>query len=280
MSKSFLYKMNGEKEGGLRSWIDGFAGEPNIAWYPTGRLDFRALMYLSNLYRHRFPTNEVPVVAEPIVPDIFIYTDASVDFFDQWFNRGDFNRPGSRLGRLIQNAADLGGYFLYKDSRTSIRVMHFENLPPISCSMYKSISGNLGSENTERKVVYMELRINSKILGSFMVPVIYINTENESFCAEYLLGKANISHVIHVRYGGLGGGGRASGIWIQQVLKALNTKVYITDENYAWQPGDRAAREIYPSLFDQTAAVCLSVYRTTPSKYWSNHSNVKWKVIH
>ena len=126
----------------------------------------------------------------------------------------------------------------------------------------------------------MELKVISKTLGTYKVPVIYINTENESFCAHHLMGKANISHLIHVRYGGsCGGGGYASGVWMRNVLKALSVEVYITDEHVDWQSGDHAALKAYPNLRRNDSACQMETYKVVPGENWSNHGDVNWKKI-
>ena len=85
---------------------------------------------------------------------------------------------------------------------------------------------------------------------------------------------------MHVRYGGgIGGGGYASGAWLMNVLKKLNTEVFITDEHLDWQTGDKAALAKYANLQSEEKVDEYPNVYTVPSASWSGHGNVKWKLI-
>jgi hypothetical protein len=50
MSKELLYKINGNRTGEFKKFLDGINGEPRITWYPSAGEDFRALLYLDPSY--------------------------------------------------------------------------------------------------------------------------------------------------------------------------------------------------------------------------------------
>lgn len=118
-----------------------------------------------------------------------------------------------------------------------------------------------------------------QVLGKFTCSVIYSFTENEAFCEKVLLpNDAIISHIIHIRYGGgLCGGGKATGIWVLNVLKKLRCKVFITDGHYSEQAGDKAAMSLYPSLRGDQAQ--MEVLRTLDGEKWSGHGDITWNLI-
>jgi len=279
MSKQFLYSLNGDNQAGFKNFLDKFSGQPRIAWYPSAGLDFRALLYLSGYNCKLFPPLESLLLSEPGSPDIFLYTDCNEDFFNSNFNHLGIEIPKSKFLATLGDAEDLGAWALFDDGRTRIEVKYFENLPEISCRSDKEIVC-CSSKRPLRKVVYVELKVISNVLGTYKVPLVYINAENEGFCSKYLLGNTSISHVIHVRYGGgMGGGGYASGVWLKNVLKNLQTEVFITDGHHDLQDGDNAALKLYPNLKGNKETCPMLMYKTVSDVSWSNHGDVKWNLV-
>ena len=251
MSKKLLCDLNGSKRGAFYKYIDGFKGEPRIAWYPSVGEDFRALLYLSPEYARINPPSE----PEPLPPDIFLFTDYFPD----------------------SSSSFLDSREIYLDDRTRISVNKIEELPRVDLSLDKEIVDLQGSHATGH-AVFMEIEASSNILGKHSYPVVYVFAENESFCAKKLIPlDAKISHVIHVRYGGgLGGGGKATGIWVLNVLQRLNCEVFITDGHYAMQSGDEAALRLYPELLG--IAPGFKEIRFLRSAGWSGHGDVTWNI--
>lgn len=256
MSMELLKYLNGRNNGIFKRYLDGLKSDPLIAWYPSANEDFRPLLYLSPAYSEYNPP-KVPI--KEIFPDIFLFTD--------YFPWGDF------LSFLLRSPT------IYQDNRTIVSVDEIEELPSLALPLDPSIV-HFPNDNPEPgKIVYLKVRIKSKVLGECVYPVIYVFTENEVFCSKVLLEKnSKISHVIHVRYGGgLGGGGAASGIWILGVLKKLHCKVFVTDGHYAWQEGDKSAMQLYPNLLGSPPSEMKEI-RMLESEKWSGHGNVKWYI--
>lgn len=254
MSRQLLSSLNGNKNGQLKKFIDNFEGEPRIAWYPSAGEDFRAMLYLHPNYSILNPATE----QEPAAPDIFLFTD----YFPWEFSRF-----------LDKN-------FVYGDSRTSVIIESIEELPNLMLPLHSEIVDFIeGSKATDR-AVFMKIRINSDRLGKMTIPVIYAFAENEAFCAEKLLpNHAILSHIVHVRYGGgCGGGGKASGIWLLNVLEKLQCEMYVTDTHYNWQQGDLKALELYPIIPVITTAKLISI-RTISGISWSGHGDVSFNLV-
>jgi len=99
------------------------------------------------------------------------------------------------------------------------------------------------------RVLFLELEVESDKLGHFPARLVYVFAENEPFCARKILPcGGQTPYVIHIRYTGCGGGGRAAGGWLWNVLLKLGCEVFITDEHDSMQSGDEAAIRLYPEL--------------------------------
>jgi hypothetical protein len=129
--------------------------------------------------------------------------------------------------------------------------------------------------------VFLEVKINSTVLGEYTCPVIYAFVENASFCANKILplyGK--ISHIIHVRYGGgAGGGGKSTGIWLLNILKKVGCQVFINDRSFAIQSGDEFAMRKYPSLAGDCQPPKSESIRVMRPESWSDYDFVSWDFM-
>jgi len=254
MTKKLLLNLNGNKTGLFKKFLDEFNGEPRIAWYPSAGTDFRALLYLHPTYSKANPATG----QEPQPPDLFLFTD-----YFPW-----------------QNSTFLDNRTVYSDSRTTVYIEHIEELPKLNLKLHERlVDFKEGSTATDR-AVFLKVKIDSDTLGTITYPVLYAFAENVAFyCNKIIPNEAIISHIIHVRYGGgLGGGGKASGVWLHNVLKQLNCELFITDGTNQWQDGDKFALELCPSIPRQSNVV-LRPIRIIPSQGWSEHGDVSWNLI-
>lgn len=254
MSKKLLMDLNGNKAGQFKEFLDQFERDPRIAWYPSAGSDFRGLLYLHPNYSQLFPASE----QEPQPPDIFLFTD-----YDPW----SYSLP-LRQGTI------------FSDGRTTVRIDHIEELAELSLPLHEEVVNFINRNPLTDTVLFLIIRINSNMLGSYTYPVIYARAENESFyCYKLAPNNAKISHIIHVRYGGgLGGGGKASGVWLLHVLKKLNCEVFITDGKHHWQSGDKFFLKFCSSI-PREKDVRLKPIRIIPEKSWSNHGDVSWNLV-
>lgn len=253
MSKDLLYRLNGNKNGNLKKYLDSFNEPINIAWYPSACEDFRPLLYLSKRYAEINPASR----EENIFPNFYIYTD-----YFPW-----------AIPTFLDTLA------IYNDRRTRVIVNCIEELPKLELPIDPDIVCYPDESVVIGKVLFLEIAVESNKLGEFTYPVIYAFVENEPFCSRILLSKNyNISHIIHVRYGGgCWGGGKSSGIWLLNVLKRLNCKIFITDGHYALQPGDEAAYRLYPNLRGEVPE--MIEIRKINSRFWSGHGDVTWNIV-
>ena len=130
------------------------------------------------------------------------------------------------------------------------------------------------------KVLFITVKVHSDKLGEYKFPLIYAFTENESFCVEKLMNDQSVlSHIIHMRYNGGMGGGKASGVWIVNVLKQLGCEVFISDGQYFWQEGDNKAAELYPELAFQGIFPDLENIRILDGERWSKQGEVTWNLV-
>lgn len=256
MSLQLLNKLAGNTNGSFRKFIDTFNDErePRIAWYPSAGEDFRALLYLNKEYIKSNPARG----KEPNPPDVFLFTD-----YYPWVH-----------SRFLDQRE------LYSDFNTGIGVENIEQLELLQLPVLSELVLIPDGSKATNRALFMNIMVYSDKLGAYTVPVIYCFAENTVFFKDILLAnKAKISHVIHVRYGGgLGGGGKASGVWILKTLKLLSSEILITDNNYHWQAGDEFAFSLCPIL-DEQLEPTFETIRTLPGEKWSNHGDVSWNLI-
>ncbi|TNF27992.1 MAG: hypothetical protein EP329_18590 [Deltaproteobacteria bacterium] len=252
MSLDLLESLNGSQRGAFHQFLSTRDRPPRISWYPSAGEDFRDILYLSSAYA---ASTDSPVPA----PDIYLHSD-----YFPW--------TGSRfLDRLS----------MHDDGRTAIDVSVIEELPRLDLPLDERIVDFPKGSIATGRVIYLELRVRSTELGKYPARCLYVFAENEAFCGKMILpNKGMLSHVIHVRYGGgAGGGGKASGIWLKNVLGRLGCEFFLTDDHAQLQSGDAAALEIYPALCPHGPEPSLTPIRVTPSDSWSRHGDVTWYAV-
>ena len=254
MSKELLYNLNNNKNGHLKSFLDQFMGEPRIAWYPSAGQDFRALLYLTDNYSKHNPGSK----QDPPSPDLFLFTD-----YFPW-----------------SSSKFLDSKTIYKDDRTIMSVESIEELPKLQLPLHSEIIDFPEGSKATNRVLFLNVKIESDRLGNMSFPVLYAFAENETFyCQKLIPNKAIISHIVHIRYGGgLGGGGKSSGVWLINVLKKLNCEIFITDGHHNWQSGDRYALEMCSEIPKQSHTT-LTRIRKIRGYLWSEHGDVSWNLV-
>jgi hypothetical protein len=255
MSLKLLHKLNGNRNGYFRRFLDKYSETPRIAWYPSAGTDFRALLYLHPSYSAHRPLEE----EEPAPPDLFLFTD-----YFPW-----------------SSSTFLDNRLVFDDYRTYIVVKEMEMLPDLVFPLDKDIVHFPDGSKATHRVIFMNLKVHSNKLGEFTWPLLYVFSVNEMFCGKCLIpNEAQLSHVIHIRYGGgCGGGGSASGIWIQNVLRKLGCEYFITDNHYYWQNGDLKAAQLFPELGWEDENLLLTPLRKIHSIGWSGHGDVVWNKV-
>ena len=255
MTRKLLTSLNGNKTGELKKFLDNFKGEPRIAWYPSAGRDFRALLFLHPSFSQLHPASG----QEPQPPDLFLFTD-----YFPW-----------------QNSSFIYSKTIYSDKRTTVNIEHIEELPQLNLPLHKELVRFTDGNTTTDKALFLKISIYSDKLGNISYPVVYAFAENETFyCKKLVPNNATISHIIHVRYGGgCGGGGKASGAWLLNVLNKLNCDLFITDGCHDhWQEGDKFALELCPSIRNGSKAQ-LKPIRVVQSKSWSGYGDVSWNLV-
>jgi hypothetical protein len=249
MSLQLLTHLNGNNQGKLATFLQNFDNDnqPRIAWYPSAGKDFRALLYLSTEY-----ANKYPVEHKPAAPDLFIFSD-----YFPW-----------------ESDKFLDDRLIYKDNHTTIEILNIEELPRLNLELHPEIVDFPEGSTATDRLIFLEVKVTSNDLGEFKFPVLYAFAENESFyCKKLAPNEAFITHIIHVRYGGgLGGGGKASGVWLKHVLCKLKTEVFISDDHYSWQEGDNFALN-YCKEIPKKDTSNLKQFRRIPGRLWSDYTD-------
>jgi hypothetical protein len=187
---------------------------------------------------------------------------------------------------------------VHHDDHTKVTVKTIEELPPVQLPLDPEIVHFPEEGRATGRVVFMEMEVNSDKVGQFRAPVIYVFAENEPFCARKIMPcGGQTTHVIHIRYTGCGGGGRASGGWLLNVLLKLKCEVFITDGHHEMQEGDWAAIRLYPELGGPEDAegagagvqgrrrggephgYHLECIRRIKGERWSGHGDVTWSLV-
>ncbi|MFN4083219.1 MAG: hypothetical protein ACK4K9_06260 [Bacteroidia bacterium] len=255
MSKQLLNHLNGNRFGKLKQFINNCNREPRIAWYPSAGEDLRGMRFLHPNFFKAYPASE----NDPAPPDIFIYTD-----YFPW-----------------EQSTFLDSKLIYAGNSTYIHIEHIEELPRLNLKPlhYELVDFPQGSIATDR-TIYLELMIDDFELGKMYFKIIYAFAENETFfCKKMLPNNANISHVIHVRYGGGGGGGgKTWGAWLMHALKLVKCEVYITDNHRPWLPADDFVLNNCKEI-PKTADVQLKSIRKMDKEKWNACNDVDWNLV-
>ena len=275
MSLQFLYNLNGTNNGHFKKYLDGFASKcnPSISWYVSSGSDFRNPIFLNERYMNKFIKGNNNW--EP--PNLFLYTDYYTPFFDNLFPfhmTQSFVKRMSKFEALLSEHADIGGWHLYQDDRTSVRVKRFEYLPTIKSRIDKELVDFTDIGNEPKKVVYILLEFWSKQFGRFDVNLVYANVENEFMANMLVQSKAEITHITHVRYGSGFGFAKATGAYLKNILHKLKVKYFISDPYLTLNDGDKAALKLYPSLKSDGYKSILTPLHVIPSVSWSCHGDV------
>jgi hypothetical protein len=254
MSIELLDFLNGNRNGQFSSYLATIKDEePRIAWYPSAGVDLKSLVYLSNNYSNHHPPLNVEI--EPALPQLVILTDYN-------------SLPNLEIGRFEPMTG-------FNNIEASYAISNIEELPrlvlPLDSNLVDFPDAETGS------VYFMTVKINSSI-GNWSVPVIYAVVENTAFYLDVLISKkAIISHIVRVRYGGgLGGGGKAGGSWIERTLKKLNTELLISSD-CKHTNGDDYVLEMYEDRMGNTPE--YESIRKLNEVYWSNYGEITWNLI-
>ena len=130
------------------------------------------------------------------------------------------------------------------------------------------------------RVLFMNVAVQSCVLGEYTVWVVYAIVENIAFCTEKVMPHGgHFSHVLRVRHGGGGCcGGSATGVWMENILDALRCEIYICDNRQHRDYGDRQAVKLYPILAGKKYPRLITM-QSIKGKYWSGYSDsVLWRL--
>ena len=265
-TQGFLKQLNGKNSGIFNQFIENNYHNDNlqIAFYPSSFRDFRALLYLSEAYRESVS----PKLEKLSSPDLFIYCDYM---------------PWEESHEWLQAA------ILFQDENTTIRVINSEWLPNLSFHsgfvplVQSELVTSTGNSILANRVKFFNLEIQSNQLGTFCKPLLYVFAINEMFFRSYIARcRPTISHVIKVRYGsGLGGGGKATGMWLRHVLGFMNTKYLITDDQSYYNEADTLYLNLFLSgKFNETNDdVNLRRMHKIPGQLWSNYGDITFSKV-
>ena len=252
--------------------------EPRVLWYPSAGDDFRDLLYLNEAWLG-------PCADDPAPPDLYLHTD-----YYPW-----------------DDSTFLDSRRVFDDGKTEVHVLDLAELAvprlPVAPRLVDFPRGNVATG----RGVFLRLRVTSTVLGTFERLVLYFFVENAAYCAKVLLPSAvRVTHLVNVRYGGgLGGGGKSSGRWMELVLGRLGVEVLISDarlersgvypSGYRSPAQDRIVPrgitrtprladdlrplEVFPEPAEATAdpePLQLRLYRLLQSSSWSGHGSVGW----
>jgi hypothetical protein len=282
MSMRFLECLNGNNNGYFKKWLNNFQNiTPNISWYPSSGFDFRNLLYLSKQYAENN-------ISQPkwIIPDLHIHTDFYKPDFDTLFPRNmvrNFTKPLSEIESLFREYADLSGWYLFNDGRTSVRVAQLEILNPIELSCHdlknqKELVTLEVDNHNFRTAYYLKLDIGSDKYGHFESHLIYVNIVNETFANMLIENNAELSHISHVRYGSAFGGARGLGSFLINILSRLKTKYYLSDPHMD-NESDVLPGIIYSNLKKQNNDVALLPIYHIKSESWSNNGDISFYEV-
>lgn len=256
MTNDFLFRLNGENKGKFKSFLDQYHGSPRVCWYPSCGYDFRAPMFLSKAYRNSCDGLDDQL---PQGPDLYLYTD-----YKLW---GD------------ESVFQIGDIF-YQDKKTRVTCKSVERLPDLDLDWSKAryFVSFPEFESYTHQVYFLQIEIESKILGNIQANVLYCFAVNELFY-KYKMAPytAKISHIIKIRYGSGFGGSRGSGSWVQNIFDKVGGELLITDRQYLQNSGDNMFFRLNPAYDEGDYPEFKSIH-IVPSEKWSFHGDVHWQI--
>jgi hypothetical protein len=265
MSIELLHHLNGKNSGLLDTFIKQVATrDPQICWYPSAGNDLRDLFFLSAAYQEHDPARIGGNVWNEPVPDLFLHTDYWPSE-EAWFT-----------------AAPHAGTVLFEDEQTTVTILAIEQLPNLNLPLSPEIVVFPHGSALTGKVYFME--VEAVATGrTIKTHLLYAFVENLAFFRDVMLPcAAHVSHVIHNRFGGGFGGGRANGQWLTHVLDALQCDIFITDGRHEDAvEGDHAALSSLREI-DSFELRCSTFFpgeriRSIPGHRWSGYGDtVDW----
>jgi hypothetical protein len=258
MSLKLLRTLNGKNKGRFSEFLNELTSEPEIAWYPSAGEDFQDLILLNDRYSKKEIGN-----AACAAPDIFLHTD-----YFPWKNTKFLE------SEIIQN-----------NKNAKITISEIEELPSLNLPLNSEIVHfTEGSEKTG-KVFYLNLQIETLRLGTFNCRLLYAFVVNEPFYAKIVRpNQGRFSHIIRVIYGNGFGGGHTSGIWLLNILKEVDCKIFITDNrHFSWlESADSDALKLYPELGTTEMAAFDMLNRNNMihiTSDWNSQDLVSWHKL-
>jgi hypothetical protein len=279
MSLQFLKNLNGSNSGHFAKLLSSLESKENLylSWYPSSGEDFRNVVILNDL----FMGSKISGNKQWKQPDLFIYTDFNTTQFTDLFPEeiaSEFTKPMTEMESILSEYSDLGGWNIFYDDKTGVRIKRFEWLPELNAMFDKQLmhSGEFGLSN--KKVAYMLLDIWTKEFGELEAHLIYCNVGNEWFANKLITENAKISHLTKVKYGSNFGGAIASGNYLKNILTKLGTQYYICDSLNTVRSGDEAAQRLYPALRKDDSEYELNQLFVIPENYWNNNNVTVFEV--
>lgn len=265
MSIKLLQHLNGNNSGLLDAFIKKL--EPHdlgICWYPSAGTDLRDLLFLSAAYQEHDPARIGGNVWIEPVPALFLHTDYWPSN-DDWFT-----------------AAPHAGTVLFEDEQTTVTISEIEQLPDLDLPLSPEIVAFPAGSALTGKVYFME--VEAVATGrTVKTHLLYAFVENLSFFRDVMLPcAAQVSHVIHNRFGAGFGGGRSNGQWLTYVLDTLRCDIFITDGRHEdAAEGDHAALNSLRerNLFELRCSTFFpgERIRSIPGHRWSGYGDtVEW----
>ena len=259
MSTRFLHALEQRGNTHFSAFIANLCHDARIAWYPSAGTDFRPLFFLDETFYAQHPTDGK---ADPLQPDIFLYTD--YDLMSKPFEDALFHQ---------------GNPVIHEDGRTKVTLMNIEHLGRCEFAPYSVHQEHERNSHYFNRIFFFQVKIESR-LGTFIKPVLYAFCNNEQICSELLIPvRATVSHVIHVRYGHGFGGANCSGLWIQHVLPLLNCEVYIHDKMAHDSAAEQVVIRHYGNVIPQNQIATFATIRTIDGKCWSDSRKIVWQLV-
>ncbi|MEO1855795.1 MAG: hypothetical protein ABGY95_00315 [Rubritalea sp.] len=303
MSYALLESLNGQNDGIFKQWLSQWNGvTPRIAWYPSAGSDFNDVSYLyiedadkTLDWLSRPECRQARENTDTDQPRHFRRPDLDPEFFKHHiFLHTDYYNWGNSLQFEV-------GTVLHEQGNTTIKIVGVEQLPDCVLPRNPNLISFPEGNDSNDKVFFMQLEIKRGNTTSH-APLIYAFVENTAFCAKVLLKhQAQLSHILHIRYGGgLGGGGSSRGVWLQQTLSTFNVEYYIVNNSGSdtgrldhfsrhgmpFHLGGRSELQSYAELYFpelnqflqevEDQEIIATLFEEISEHQWSGYGNVKW----
>ena len=259
----------------------------HICWYPSAGADYRALLYLSDVFYDKYSESVAGIYPDHdrVVPDLFIYTDVNIPSDSQNYS-GTHNIE--TCAALLNNPHNWKkAKILYRDKNTTIIIESISRFEGVITGLNKRyVNDDYGVSENYGNALLMNIKVESYKYpygtSAWRTKLLYVIGENVVVAKNLFLDNSiKIDTVVQIRYGDGWGGAELKGQWVKSLFSHLDTKYFIANQRYIEYDEEIYTNDInmikgYFEPYELVKCPAFAeLYRTDGIK-WSSYGPVCW----